>query len=143
MAKILVIDDDAAMRKVVRRTLADARHEIIEAADGIEGFKSFRAETPAIVVTDIIMPEQEGIATIREMRAIRSDVVIIAMSGGGAGPGDLYLDIAKVFGADAVLPKPFRPAELLALVERLTNRPGSPVEARPAATPPSPPPIAA
>jgi len=60
MAKILVIDDDAAMRKVVRRTLADARHEIIEAADGIEGIKSFRAETPAIVVTDIIMPEQEA-----------------------------------------------------------------------------------
>lgn len=139
MTKILVIDDDTAMRKMVRRTLADAGHEVIEAADGIEGIKSFRAETPAIVVTDIIMPEQEGIATIREMRAIRSDVVIIAMSGGGAGPGELYLDIAKVFGADAVLPKPFRPAELVALVEKLTNRPARPVEAGIAETPPSPP----
>ena len=119
MVKILVIDDDAAMREMVRRALADAHHEVIEAADGIEGIKSFRAEAPAIVITDIVMPEQEGIQTIREMRAIRSDCVIIAMSGGGAGPGELYLNIAKMSGADAVLAKPFRPAELVALVDKL------------------------
>jgi DNA-binding response OmpR family regulator len=117
MVKILVIDDDAAMREMVRRALADAHHEVIEAADGIEGINSFRAEAPAIVITDIVMPEQEGIQTIREMRAIRSDCVIIAMS--GAGPGELYLNIAKMSGADAVLAKPFRPAELVALVDKL------------------------
>ena len=122
MAKILVIDDDPAMRKMARRTLADPRHEVIEAADGKEGIEKFRAEAPEVVITDIVMPEKEGIQTIREMRAIRSDVVIIAMSGGGAGPGELYLNIAKVFGADAVLAKPFRPAELVALVERLSTR---------------------
>jgi DNA-binding response OmpR family regulator len=123
MAKVLIIDDDAAMRRMMSRVLTDARHQVIEASDGLDGVRKFRAEAPEIIVTDIVMPEQEGIQTIREIRADGSAVVIIAISGGGGGgDGSLYLTIAEELGADAVLQKPFRLAELVAVVDRMLAR---------------------
>jgi DNA-binding response OmpR family regulator len=122
MAKVLVIDDDAAMRRLVRRILNGAGHEAVEAQDGVVGLAKFHAEAPDIVITDIIMPEREGVQTILEMRATGSQIGIIAMSGGGMGTAQLYLNIARDLGADAVLAKPFRPDELIAAVDRLLNR---------------------
>jgi DNA-binding response OmpR family regulator len=123
MAKVLVIDDDAAMRRMITRVLTDAQHQVIEAVDGRDGLRKFRAEAPEIIVTDIVMPEQEGIQTIREIRAGGSTVGIIAISGGGgSGDGALYLTIAEELGADAVLQKPFRLAELVAVVDRILSR---------------------
>ena len=121
MAKILVIDDDPAICRLVVRTLASSGHDLIEAKDGEEGLNRFRAEHPDLVVTDILMPRQEGIATIMEMRREEPSVAIIAMSGSGEGFGVNYLDYAGKLGADAVLPKPFRPAELKALVNEVLN----------------------
>lgn len=119
MPKILVIDDDASMRRMVERILVNAGHQVVEAANGVQGMRLFLTETPDIVVTDIIMPDQEGIQTIREMRAAGSKAGIIAMSGGGVGDGSLYLALAGELGADAVLSKPFRPTELVELIEKL------------------------
>lgn len=122
MAKVLIIDDDAAMRRMMSRVLTDARHQVIEASDGRDGIRKFRAEAPEIIVTDIVMPEQEGIQTIREIRAAGSTVGIIAISGGGGDDGALYLTIAEELGADAVLQKPFRLAELVAVIDRMLSR---------------------
>ena len=116
MAKVLVIDDDAAVRRMARRILAADGHEVIEAADGRDGILRFAAERPEIVVTDIIMPGKEGIETIKELRLAAPALWIVAMSGGGVTQTLKYLDFAKTFGADRTLAKPFRADELLAAV---------------------------
>src|ERR1700757_3300698 len=109
MAKILVIEDEVGMRRLVARVLVDAGHEVIEAKDGRDGVRMFQAHGAEIVITDIVMPEQEGIETICSLRAGGSHVDIIAISGGGATAASFYLDWAQSLGADAVLAKPFRP----------------------------------
>ena len=119
MARVLVIDDDPAICRMVARTLASSGHDIIEANDGEEGLNLFRGNPPDLVVTDILMPKLEGIMTIMEMRREAPSVAIIAMSGNGQGYGMNYLDYARKLGADAMLPKPFRPAELKALVNKV------------------------
>jgi len=119
MAQILIIDDDLMIRRLVVRTLMSAGHLVVEATDGEEGLELFRSYRPAVVITDILMPGLEGISTIRELRRAFSDIVIIAISGGGQTFDMNYLDFARKLGADAVLPKPFRPAELIALVRSL------------------------
>ena len=124
MARILVIDDDPAICRLVARTLAGSGYEVIEAHDGEEGLNLFRAKPPDLVVTDILMPKQEGIMTIMKMRGEAPSIAIIAMSGSGQRMGMNYLDYAGKLGADAMLPKPFRPAELKALVDKML--PGKP-----------------
>jgi DNA-binding response OmpR family regulator len=119
MALILVIDDDAALRDVVRRILTGAGHEVIEAENGVVGIEFAAARRPTIAITDILMPEKEGIETIRELRRLKLGLKIIAMSGGSPNKGMLYLDAAKTLGADATLMKPFRKAELLVVVNDL------------------------
>jgi DNA-binding response OmpR family regulator len=119
MAKILVVDDDDAHRRMVGLALTRALHEVIEAKDGVEGLRRFDDEKPDLVVCDIVMPEKEGIQTIVEMRAASAKVAIIAISGGGIDIGLNYLDHARKLGADAILSKPFRPVELVDLVEHL------------------------
>jgi DNA-binding response OmpR family regulator len=117
MTTILVIDDDPGIRRMVRHLLSDAGHVVIEAKDGQEGLRLFREARPNVVITDIIMPNQEGLETIREIRNEAASVLIIAMS--GAGSSRMVLDIAGKLGADAALAKPFRAAQLAELVSRL------------------------
>jgi DNA-binding response OmpR family regulator len=124
MTRILVIDDDEAVRRMVVRILTYAKHEVFEAADGDEGIKQFKAYSPALVVTDIIMPDKEGIEVIREIRAMAPETRILAVSGGMAGGNTDYLDMTLKLGADAVLPKPFRPADLIKAVDRLIETAG-------------------
>jgi CheY-like chemotaxis protein len=116
MAKILVIDDNAQMRRTVRHVLAGGNHEVIEAADGNQGLDQFALHRPEIVITDLLMPEKEGIETIRELRRMAPALRIIAMSGGGTDNDSIFLGMAKALGADAVLAKPFRADDLLRLV---------------------------
>jgi DNA-binding response OmpR family regulator len=125
LANILVIDDDPAMRRMIDRILTGAGHQVTEAVNGVDGMKKFRAAAPEIVVTDIVMPDQEGIETIMKMRATGSRIGIIAISGGGHGSAGDYLLAARGLGADAILAKPFRPDELTALVEHLLVGGGS------------------
>ena len=117
--QVLVIDDDEAVRQTIALLLEDVGIEVVQAADGKEGLRAFQRARPDLIVTDIIMPEKEGIQTIAEIRASGSKTGIIAISGGGAGSADLYLNMAEELGADATLAKPFRPSDLLSLVLRL------------------------
>lgn len=108
MAHILVIDDDEQVRLILAQFLEHDGHKVTTARDGEEGLGLFRREAVDLVVTDIVMPRKEGIETIIELRTIRPDLKIIAMSGGGLAEGAPYLDFAQRFGADAILDKPVR-----------------------------------
>ena len=110
---ILIIDDEPMIRHLAARILDRAGYRTTSAANGIQGLSSFRRERPALVITDLIMPEREGIETIRLIRREGANVPIIAISGGTlTGTAD-FLAMARELGASAVLRKPFEPAELL------------------------------
>jgi CheY-like chemotaxis protein len=119
MALILVIDDDDAFRRVILRTLGAQKHRMIEAPNGVEGLKLVDEYKPDAVITDILMPQKEGIETIREIRERAPGCKIIAISGGGMSHNLMFLDVARAFGADAALAKPFRPTELTAVVDQV------------------------
>lgn len=119
MTRILVIDDDEAFRPMVKQMLEQAGYEVLEAANGKQGVEVFRAEVPDLVITDIIMPEQEGIETIMGLIKENPNAPVIAMSGGGRFTGIDVLGSARKFGAKQVLSKPFKRAELLEAVEEV------------------------
>lgn len=121
MATILVIDDDAGVRRVLVRILAGDGHEIVEADNGSSGLAQFRERAPALVITDIVMPKTEGIETIREIRRAAPGVKILAISGSSPPNSGHYLDMAKKLGADVTLMKPIRPAELRDVVAALID----------------------
>lgn len=118
MAEILIIDDDAQMRRLIMRILISAGHRVHEAANGATGMKRFHERLPALVITDIFMPEKEGIETIRSLRQVAPDLPILAISGSGLKD---YLNFAMQLGATATLPKPFSAEELLETVARLVE----------------------
>ncbi|UCE48272.1 MAG: response regulator [Phycisphaerales bacterium] len=119
MRRILVIEDDVEFRKMLRRMLERAGYEITEAADGKEGMRLFRAAPTDLVITDILMPEQEGIETILELKREFADVKIIAISGGGHIDSKEYLETAEQFGVPRTFSKPFNREEFLAAVKEL------------------------
>jgi CheY-like chemotaxis protein len=120
MTRILVIDDDPQMRRVVSRILTEAGYSVIEAGDGREGLQQLSGFDPAVIVTDILMPEMEGVEFVRHARERLPAVKIIAMSGGGRGSDkSLILRMIKSFGADAALSKPFGAEALLDAVRCL------------------------
>ena len=122
MARILIIDDDEAMRYLLRQILTSAGYDVCEAADGAAGARLFRQERPELVITDIFMPEQDGIETILALKREFPTVKIIAISGGGQN-GDLnYLAMTRTLGADRVLRKPFTHQELLTIVQELSEK---------------------
>jgi CheY-like chemotaxis protein len=119
MARLLLIDDDDLFRPMLRTTLEQLGHTVTEARNGKEGLDQ-QARAPAtLVLTDLIMPEKEGIETILELRQGWPDVKIIAMSGGGRMADADYLPIALQVGAHAVLHKPFTLDELEAALQRV------------------------
>ena len=122
MAKVLVIDDEKGVREMVRRMLESEHHTILEAADGIDGVKVFQEEQPDVVVTDIIMPNADGLEVIQRILKINPQAKIVAMSGGGRLADETYLKYARKFGAATVLSKPFPPDELLSLIRDLSNQ---------------------
>ena len=112
----LVVDDDPMVRDVVVRTLASAGYPVVSAANGGEAAEIFSGRSFPIVVTDIVMPEKEGIETIIELKRLSPAVKILAISGGGRERGKEFLRYASRLGANAVLSKPFRKAELLEVI---------------------------
>lgn len=118
MKKILVIDDNAVVRNTITRILQTAGYEVVIANDGLRGVEAFRKEQPDLVISDVIMPEQEGIATIRQILGEKPGTKIIAISGGGRIGNTDFLQIARKMGAVDTIPKPFDPEELLT---RITN----------------------
>ncbi len=119
MAKILIVDDDRHVRAVYARILSEAGFKVETARDGLEGVQVYRDIGANLVIVDIIMPEQEGLETIRQLRRLNADLKIVAISGGGRiDPAD-YLSLAETFGADLSLAKPIDPALLLEKVHEL------------------------
>ncbi len=113
---VLVIDDDAAILHSLASAFESYGIGVATARDGLEGLAVFRRISPTVVLTDIIMPVQDGIGTIMAMRRERPGVQIIAMSGGGRVGNSDFLAIAKKLGADAVIDKPFDIDELVAMI---------------------------
>jgi DNA-binding NtrC family response regulator len=119
MSRILVIDDDHHILIMVKKMLERAGFEVVLASNGNEGLALFNKTQVDLVITDIIMPEKEGLETIREMKKFQPDLKIIAMSGGGKITADNYLETAKIFGASRTLGKPFSQKQLVSTVQDL------------------------
>ena len=117
---VLLIDDEKAFRSVLRQVLSKAGYDVVEAANGAEGIQRFNENPADMIITDIIMPEKEGIETIIELKKAHPDVKFIAMSGGGWYGTDIDFDMAKKLGA-RTLDKPFALQELLDVVAELLN----------------------
>src|SRR5688572_1943347 len=107
MATILVIDDDDQIRAILLRGMRAAGHEAIGVEDGKKGVKQARKTLPDLVITDISMPDQEGMQTITELRELSGDLPIIVISGEQNVGKYTPLDDARALGADVALSKPF------------------------------------
>jgi DNA-binding response OmpR family regulator len=119
MCKVILIDDDIELLRQMATAFHSAGYNVRAAPDGEAGLAHFMAEAAELVVTDIIMPNREGIETIVELRKASPTVKVIAISGGyRIGPDD-FLQLARHVGADGALAKPFRLAELVALAGKL------------------------
>ncbi|NGZ28821.1 MAG: response regulator [Magnetococcales bacterium] len=119
MAKILIIDDEIPVRVYLRQIL-EGVHEVLEAANGKVGLRLYWEHMPDLVITDILMPEKDGVEVIMELVDQAPGVKIIAISGGGRGlDANFNLRVAQDFGALRALAKPFTRREVLDLVNDL------------------------
>lgn len=119
MARILIIDDEDQARRMLHQVLERAGYEVVVARDGSEGLERFRADPTDLIITDILMPEKEGLETIMDLRREFPEAKIIAMSGGGRAGNLDFLEIAGVLGAQRTLHKPFKLQEMLEAVRDL------------------------
>ena len=117
MARILIIDDETQVRSMLRLMLEREGYEVVEAPDGIEGIKAYRQNPADLILTDLIMPNKDGIGMIIELQKEFPDVKIIAMSGGGLNKPEGYLKGAKKLGALCTLTKPIDREEMLRAVK--------------------------
>lgn len=120
MATILVIDDDQEVRDFLVAVLERAGHEVSTAGNGRDGVAMFREHAVQVVITDIIMPEKDGIETILDLRREHPDLKVIAISGGGRTTPENYLHSARLLGADRAMRKPFKNEEILRAIDELT-----------------------
>ena len=120
MARILLVEDAADLRNALACALKMEGHVVEAADDGEQGVAMQPAFGAEILITDIFMPNKDGIETIQELTRNYFDVKVIAISGGAPGLPD-YLASARLFGAVEVLPKPFTPSELLVVVRELLD----------------------
>ena len=122
MSRILIIDDSDSMRAQLELSLAELNHTLVTASNGLEAVHAVQSAGPFdLMITDMFMPEMDGVEAIERIQAIQPGIKIIAISGGGMGmSGAAMLDIADGLGAQKSLPKPFKPEELrLAVTEAL------------------------
>lgn len=119
---ILIVDDDVDMLRRLRTAFANAGYKVHTATDGEIALRGFKAAAADVVLIDILMPNREGLETIMAMRNQQPETRIVAMSGGGRiGPLE-FLNVALHLGADAVIAKPFRLADVVALVAHTRQR---------------------
>jgi DNA-binding response OmpR family regulator len=119
VARILIIDDEDQPRRMLQQVLIRAGYEVVEARDGNQGLQLFRASPTDLIITDILMPEKEGLETIIDLRREFPAVKIIAISGGGRTGNLNFLEVAKRLGAQRTLQKPFELQEMIAAVREL------------------------
>jgi DNA-binding response OmpR family regulator len=121
MPGILIVEDDKELREMLKISLIRHKYTVLEAADGKEAITHFKPSITDLVITDLIMPDEDGLKVIMRLREIKPSLKIIAISGGGkAGPGS-YLNLAKALGANVIFPKPFSVNDLLAKIEQLLS----------------------
>lgn len=122
MARILLVDDEPLLRDSLTIALQRAGHTVTVAQNGAAALKLLAGKTFDVIVTDILMPETDGLEMIIRIRKDSGNVRIIAMSGGGRTRNMNMLEFATSFGADAVLAKPFLPKQLIASVDDVMGR---------------------
>jgi CheY-like chemotaxis protein len=125
MPTILLIEDDEPIRTMLRGMLEHFGHTVIEARGGTEGLALFPHAHVDLVITDIVMPEKDGLEVLRELRSMHPSVKIIAISGAERNRAAVYLHTAKLMGAVTVLAKPFTVDELRAAVDELLPEDGT------------------
>lgn len=119
--RILIVDDEAQIRRLLRVVLEGSGYDIDDVDDGSKALARVEVCKPDLVITDLVMPDQEGMSLIRSLRELHPDLAIIAMSGARGGT---YLPVARAMGASATLAKPFNPTMLLAEVKRILQPTG-------------------
>ena len=108
MAKILIVDDEPIMRDMLTQMLLQDHHEVLMAENGEQGCAIYREEQPELIITDIVMPEKNGLEMLMDLKKEFPELRVIAISGGGGITGAFdYLPVAKLVGADQILKKPF------------------------------------
>jgi DNA-binding NtrC family response regulator len=122
MIRVLVIDDDQGVRAMLQRLLEREGYEVSVAVDGQDAEHWLEEQVFDVVITDMIMPEKEGIETILDLRKQYPAIGIIAISGGGMGGAEHYLSSAKSFGAERTFAKPFDCDEMLAAIKELSGK---------------------
>ncbi len=118
---ILVVDDEPMVREGLKIALELEGHRTMTASNGIEAIKAMRAQKPHLIITDIIMPDSDGIEVICNVKAKDPDIKIIAISGGGRISASDHLRVAQRLGANGILAKPFTIQELLSEINRVFN----------------------
>ena len=121
MSRILIIDDDVVTREILNEILEMEGYQVANAGNGKTGLRLHREEPFDLIITDIIMPEMEGLETIRELRRISPKVKIIAISGGGRLGPDGYLTMAEKMGANHTFDKPLDPVKVVAEIDKLLH----------------------
>ena len=119
--RVLIVDDDAGVRNFLRMLLELEGYEIATVANGNEALEAQRQDPAAVVLTDIFMPEAEGMETIVQLRKEFPQARIIVMSGGGSYRGTDYLKLARELGASKTLKKPFAPQDLIDAMREITG----------------------
>ena len=121
MPGVLIVEDDKELREMLKMSLLRRNFTVLEAENGKEAITHFKPSLTDLVVTDLIMPEEDGLKVIIKLRELKPSIKIIAISGGGkVGPGS-YLNLAKALGADAIYSKPFSINDLTTKIEQLLD----------------------
>ena len=119
MARVLIIEDDNEVREFLESLLERSGYGTITAVNGKEGVEIFRSTPLDLVITDIIMPEKDGIEAIMDMKRANPALKVIAISGGGRAEPENYLHSARLLGADRTIKKPFTNEDILEAVRTL------------------------
>lgn len=122
MVKLLIVEDNQAVREATRLVLEGAGHEVLEAVSGLRIEETIDTRKPDLVLTDMLMPDRDGVETVLALRRRYPDLRIIAMSGGGPR-GELDLGVARKLGVSATLAKPYEAEALVALVASVAAGP--------------------
>ncbi|MDH5395963.1 MAG: response regulator [Gammaproteobacteria bacterium] len=122
LTKVLVVDDNIQFLDMLREVLVSNGYEVMHTTSSKDAENKFMEFVPDIVVTDIVMPEFDGIELMLKIRSINSNIRVIAISGGNSGYADTYLRMAKKLGADTILNKPFQMSTFIEQVQMLENQ---------------------
>ncbi len=123
MASILIVDDNPQLRRVLGEVLSCEGHDVTLAENGVEALEQYEGEPAELVITDLYMPEMDGIELLIRIRHGFPEARVMAISGGGYVAKHPLLDDARLLGAGVTLSKPFRHEEFIDAVERALDQP--------------------